>query len=185
MRQKRGFSLVELMIVIAVISTIATVFMMVFSPYARERAREASCLSNLGQLTLAYQMYTQDYGRGPSREALPDGLMPYVKNSQVFRCPAARDEAEAEQQAGGAGAPPYKPYDWWSGPWGSLKRVDYFIVPDVEPDDLPQTVLVGDSEPRHRGRGNIGRLAGGLKGYPEAEWRKLAGPHLSREEAQR
>jgi len=92
-----GFTLIELLVVIAIIAILAAILFPVFAQ-AREKARMASCGSNLKQLTLGFMMYAQDYD-----ECLPkyrqtaglqpgctimwwDQLQPYVKNWQIFRC---------------------------------------------------------------------------------------------------
>src|SRR2546423_1395929 len=57
---------------------------------AREVARPLSCLSNVKQISLGLQMYCQDADeRFPRADAWGDGLQPYIKNTQIFRCPAS------------------------------------------------------------------------------------------------
>ncbi|MBV9848990.1 MAG: DUF1559 domain-containing protein [Armatimonadetes bacterium] len=110
----RGFTLVELLVVIAVISVLAAIILPVFAS-ARERARQASCASNLRQLGMAFSEYAQDNdellpgatdgsgGAGveggwvfysvfgsPAPAAFDvtrGGLYPYVKSKEVFVCP--------------------------------------------------------------------------------------------------
>ncbi len=98
MRSRRvGFTLIELLVVIAIIAILAAILMPVFAR-AREKARQASCQSNVKNLATAILMYAQDYD-----ERLPAGsrtsgtltmrwggqIQPYVKNLQIFTCPSA------------------------------------------------------------------------------------------------
>ncbi|MBQ7256645.1 MAG: DUF1559 domain-containing protein [Abditibacteriota bacterium] len=67
---KRGFTLIELLVVIAIIAILAAILFPVFAQ-AREKARAASCLSNVKQLGTALQLYIDDYD-----ETLPVGYDP-------------------------------------------------------------------------------------------------------------
>ena len=102
----RAFTLVELLIVIAIIAILAALLFPVFSR-ARENARRSSCQSNLKQIGLGLMQYTQDYD-----EKLPfacydvdnvavgqtgnkGGAFPWqfelsqrMRSSQVFQCPS-------------------------------------------------------------------------------------------------
>lgn len=57
---RSAFTLIELLVFIAIIATLAIILFPVFAQ-AREKARQASCLSNLMQFTLSCLMYVQDY----------------------------------------------------------------------------------------------------------------------------
>src|SRR4026209_660618 len=57
---KAAFTLIELLVVIAVIAILAALLFPVFAQ-ARDKARQAACLSNLRQIGSALHMYLQDY----------------------------------------------------------------------------------------------------------------------------
>ncbi|MCS6860439.1 MAG: DUF1559 domain-containing protein [Abditibacteriales bacterium] len=101
--RRTGFTLIELLVVIAIIAILAAILMPVFAQ-AREKARSASCQSNLKQIGLAFRMYTDDYdGMFVPSWMYPNGwancprwmwadyVQPYVKNWQILVCPSAPD----------------------------------------------------------------------------------------------
>lgn len=59
-RKNRGFTLIELLVVIAIIAILAAILFPVFAK-AREKARQATCTSNLKQIGNAITMYASDY----------------------------------------------------------------------------------------------------------------------------
>jgi len=97
-RSLRGFTLIELLVVIAIIAILAAILFPVFSQ-AREKARQAACLSFKKNIGAAWSMYAQDYDeRLPLFIVfnVPDGgwgthviLQPYCRNRQIFSCPTA------------------------------------------------------------------------------------------------
>lgn len=56
----RGFTLIEWLVVIAIIAIPAAILFPVFAK-AREKARQTTCLSNMKQLGLGFLQYNQDY----------------------------------------------------------------------------------------------------------------------------
>src|SRR5258707_14376269 len=99
-RNPRGFTLIELLVVIAIIAILAPILFPVFAQ-AREKARTASCGSNVRQLGLAVRMYTQDYDeRFPFGGGLPgpraigsfewqNSTEPYIRNNGIYYCPSS------------------------------------------------------------------------------------------------
>ncbi len=100
---KRGFTLIELLVVIAIIAILAAILFPVFAK-AREKAREASCVSNVNQIVKATLMYAQDYdGMFPlayiTSSTLPGGgisyagqVNPYIASKVeegVWQCPSS------------------------------------------------------------------------------------------------
>jgi prepilin-type N-terminal cleavage/methylation domain-containing protein/prepilin-type processing-associated H-X9-DG protein len=111
MTRDRGFTLIELLVVIAIIAILAAILFPVFAR-AREKARQASCLSTVKQMGLAAMMYAQDYdetnvpcnttnvnitySRPGGDFSLSWGpwfalIQPYTKNPHIFICPSGGD----------------------------------------------------------------------------------------------
>jgi prepilin-type N-terminal cleavage/methylation domain-containing protein/prepilin-type processing-associated H-X9-DG protein len=58
--RRAAFTLIELLVVIAIVAILAAILFPVFAR-AREKARQAICLSNEKQIAMAVLMYIQDY----------------------------------------------------------------------------------------------------------------------------
>lgn len=119
--RNNAFTLIELLVVIAIIAILAAILFPVFAQ-ARESARIASCLSNMQQIGLGINMYSQDYDEYiPLNRAVDaqyiegnwkDLIQPYIKNLQIFQCPsnpAAHSYDESGETPGNLTNPLYNP----------------------------------------------------------------------------
>jgi prepilin-type N-terminal cleavage/methylation domain-containing protein len=111
--RRAGFTLVELLTVIAILAVLAALLFPVFSA-ARGKAREIVCISNLRQIGLAIRMYSQDYdelypwavdptdkytpqiwnaypefqAQIPFMPLMHEALQPCIRSRELFHCPA-------------------------------------------------------------------------------------------------
>ncbi len=100
-----GFTLTEMLVVLVIVASLAAIAVPVFRS-GRDSANRAGCLSNLRQIGMALETYTQDHGRMmPVMEAgrrsrneevpvMDTVLIDYVGSGEVFRCPADPEQWE-------------------------------------------------------------------------------------------
>jgi len=105
LRRHAGFTLVELLVVVAIVSMLAALAFPMFAT-ARERGRQSRCAANLRQIGAGFSLYTQDWdGLYPQlhyvtieRQPFPHAvdvtwkrqLLPYLGTNAIFLCPSSR-----------------------------------------------------------------------------------------------
>jgi len=95
MRLRRGFTLVELLVAVAIIGILAALLLTVLS-HAMMRAHQSTCLNNVRQLSLGSFIYAQENSRhaGIETSAFPGGnwmgtLNEYASKRGILVCPSA------------------------------------------------------------------------------------------------
>lgn len=151
--RKRGFSLTEMMVVLAILAILAgigyPVGMMMLG-----RARESACLTNLSAIGGALDLYLRDHGGRlpelrPGRESkkidapvLDNVLLEYVGSERIFCCPAGVKEFNKTGCS----------YFWNSALNGSTVADASFFNMRSSPETIP---LVTDKEAWHPHDTNI------------------------------
>ncbi len=101
MRKRFGYTLTELLVVLAIIALLAAILMPVFRA-ARASARQTNCVSNFHQAAMASQLYLTDYedrfmpvnhqpgtlGSARTDRTWVQLVLPYLKSFTLFRCPS-------------------------------------------------------------------------------------------------
>jgi prepilin-type N-terminal cleavage/methylation domain-containing protein/prepilin-type processing-associated H-X9-DG protein len=150
----QGFTLIELLVVIAIIAILAAILFPVFAQ-ARLKAYGSVCLSNLHQMGLAFEMYTQDWDNVTPPAWLPtsnpDGtinwngiqwqvmIQPYIKNVQIYQCPAG--PATLDPYSGLAMSYGLNSFDFSNGRNLSF----WYGVPVSVVGDSSVTIVIADS----------------------------------------
>jgi prepilin-type N-terminal cleavage/methylation domain-containing protein len=86
----KGFTLVEIMIVVALIGLLATIAIPNWV-HARTTSQNNACISNLREIWGATQQWALDNRQSPSAPVTPEEILPYLRNAVV--CPAGGSAA--------------------------------------------------------------------------------------------
>ena len=107
MPNRRGFTLVEILVVIGILAVLFAILLPVFLR-AKASARRAVCVTQLEQIAKATRMYADDYERVivPARTAVPGTgrgitwcviLQPYLRSEKILLCPDDPDPQPSAQ----------------------------------------------------------------------------------------
>jgi prepilin-type N-terminal cleavage/methylation domain-containing protein len=164
MRKQHGaFTLIELLIVIAIIAILAGMLLPALAA-SKSKAKRIACVNNVKQVTLAFRMWAQDntdkfpwqlsVTNGGSADS-PDWMDHFricsneISSTKVLLCPAETTKKAAT--------------NWFSATGDA--NVSYFVGLSVD-EQKPQTILLGDC--------NVTGGDGGL----DPKWSKFLGSSI-------
>lgn len=191
MKSRRGFTLIEILVVIAIVALLSAILFPVFAR-ARENARKTSCANNIKQIGLAILQYAQDNDETLPPVAYeddagddhqwPELIQAYLKGPQALKCPS---DARSKIISYGLNEAAF--VDWEDDPsqpsltlaefrhpattvmGGDVGTQDDFItpIPDtlkmVEPDDDLDDAVDGRPAARHLDWVNLAFMDGHAK----------------------
>lgn len=92
--KRRAFTLVEALVIVAVVMILVAVLLPAHHGSSRLMARRFYCQSNLKQIVLASRQYNQDSDErfpvvsGAATFGWADALRPYLKDTNIYQCPS-------------------------------------------------------------------------------------------------
>ena len=105
-KRQSGFTLIELLVVLAILTVLTSILSLSMAG-VKDMTRRITCASNMRQLMLAYQLYSQDKRElpgggnwvgcitrsdvdGNTSSAVTNGVIyPYTRDISLYRCPAS------------------------------------------------------------------------------------------------
>ena len=87
-KMKKGFTLVEIMIVVAIIGLLAAIGIPSFQK-ARSNSREKACINNLRIMDGAKEQFAMDNNKVDTDTVADSDITPYIKGGNMPTCPSA------------------------------------------------------------------------------------------------
>ena len=85
-----GFTLVEIMIVVAIIGLLAAIAVPNFAQ-ARQNARRGACINNLRLIDAAKEQFALETNAAPDAAVADADITPYLKGNAIPTCPGSGD----------------------------------------------------------------------------------------------
>jgi prepilin-type processing-associated H-X9-DG protein len=153
-RVRRPFSLIEALVVIALVGVVAAIL---FPVFARTRCvcYTGGCMPNVRQISIALLMYADDHeDQLPLATGWQDALSPYLRSSSLWVCSARKEQTPAYsynallhcRRINTLASPAEQPmlFESMMGRWNASDAGASFVAP-------------------HRGRGVVGYVDGHVK----------------------
>jgi prepilin-type N-terminal cleavage/methylation domain-containing protein len=136
MRKNEGFTIMEILVVIAIFAAMITILMPVVE-MTRQRAERINCANNLRIISLGLHMYAAEHnGKFPPDLA---ALYPtYIKDAKAFDCPSSKTV-------------------------GTPEKPDYVYIANLKGSSPGSEMIACDADGNHRGKGkNILKVGGSV-----------------------